>query len=305
MPEESRALRARRLYTQPPIASTPGSSPPERPGPDNMTGQPWFDATCPCNTASSTLSCLFQQKERDKAEVNRGASRGGTGTRCVRPWSTSTVVLIQSFRRGSKRSEVAYIIGAPSTPDYLLALLRELSHVPQGLAEMAEANQVRKTNQSVILYQFKKRVGKSILTFRTQNLFDFFFEGFRSTLQVFARLWKQKQTNKQIGSNLPGIRLREKWISGSIFVFGHLAVSQETYGASRCLKLVLPEHFGLPQPGGQPPAPMNHVKIFKGWPPRDASSKLVQLWYKTFPTDQRGQVETKKRRILSNKTSIA
>jgi len=23
----------------------------------------------------------------------------------------------------------------------------------------------------------------------------------------------------------------------------------------------------------------NHVKIFKGWPPRDAPSKLVQLWY--------------------------
>jgi len=30
-----------------------------------------------------------------------------------------------------------------------------------------------------------------------------------------------------------------------------------------------------------PPAPMNHVQIFKGWPPRDAPSKLVQLWYKT------------------------
>ena len=28
---------------------------------------------------------------------------------------------------------------------------------------------------------------------------------------------------------------------------------------------------------------MDNVKIFKGWPPRDAPSKLVQLWYKTFP----------------------
>ena len=44
----------------------------------------------------------------------------------------------------------------------------------------------------------------------------------------------------------------------------------------------------------EPPAPMNHVKIFKGWPPRDAPSKLVQLWYKTFPPDQRGLVEIKK-----------
>ena len=43
-----------------------------------------------------------------------------------------------------------------------------------------------------------------------------------------------------------------------------------------------------------PPAPMNHVKIFKGCPPRDAPSLLVQLWYKTFPPDQRGLAEMKK-----------
>ena len=54
-----------------------------------------------------------------------------------------------------------------------------------------------------------------------------------------------------------------------------------------------------------PPAPINHVKIFKGWPPRDAPSKLVQLWYKSFPPDQRGQVEMKKPTRLSNKTSTA
>jgi hypothetical protein len=50
---------------------------------------------------------------------------------------------------------------------------------------------------------------------------------------------------------------------------------------------------------------MNHVKIFKGWPSQDAPSKLVQLWYKTFPTDQHGQVEMKKTTRLSNKTSTA
>ena len=37
-----------------------------------------------------------------------------------------------------KRSEVVYINGAPSTPGYLLALLRELSHVPRGLTEIAD-----------------------------------------------------------------------------------------------------------------------------------------------------------------------
>jgi len=43
-------LRARRLCTQLPIALTPGSSSPERPGLGNTTGQPWSDATCPCTT---------------------------------------------------------------------------------------------------------------------------------------------------------------------------------------------------------------------------------------------------------------
>jgi len=51
--------------------------------------------------ASSTLSCLFQQKERDKAEVS--TSRGGTGARCVRPWLTRGIVSTRSFRRGWAR----------------------------------------------------------------------------------------------------------------------------------------------------------------------------------------------------------
>ena len=54
-----------------------------------------------------------------------------------------------------------------------------------------------------------------------------------------------------------------------------------------------------------PLAPMNHVKIFKGWPPRDAPSKLVQLWYKSFHPDQRGLVKMKNPTKLSNKTSNA
>jgi len=54
-----------------------------------------------------------------------------------------------------------------------------------------------------------------------------------------------------------------------------------------------------------PPAPMNHVNIFKGWSPRNAPLKMVQLWYKLFPSDQRGQVEMTKSTRLSNKTSAA
>jgi len=40
VPEDSRVLRVRCLYTRPPIASKPGSSPPEQTGLDNITSQP-------------------------------------------------------------------------------------------------------------------------------------------------------------------------------------------------------------------------------------------------------------------------
>jgi len=54
-----------------------------------------------------------------------------------------------------------------------------------------------------------------------------------------------------------------------------------------------------------PPAPMNHVKKIKGWPPRDAPLKLVQQWRTSFPPDQRGLVKMKNPARLSNKTSNA
>jgi len=44
--------------------------------------------------------------------------------------------------------------------------------------------QVRKTNLTHLWYQFKKRVGKSILTFRIKDLVNFFVKGFRSTLNL-------------------------------------------------------------------------------------------------------------------------
>jgi len=49
---------------------------------------------------------------------------------------------------------------ALSTPGFLLALLWELSHFPQGLTENAEAKQVRKMNQTDILYHIRKMVRK-------------------------------------------------------------------------------------------------------------------------------------------------
>jgi len=62
-------------------------------GLDSSTSQLWYDATCTCNTDSSTLSCLFQQKERDKAEVSTAR---GTGARCVKPWLTRAIVYLCS-----------------------------------------------------------------------------------------------------------------------------------------------------------------------------------------------------------------
>jgi len=76
-------------------------------------------------------------------------------------------VVPEGLSQFSRRSEVAYINGAPSTPGFLLALLRELSQCPWALTEITKPKQVRKMNLTHFLYQFKKRVGKSILTFRT------------------------------------------------------------------------------------------------------------------------------------------
>ena len=44
---------------------------------------------------------------------------------------------------------------------------------------------------------------------------------------------------------------------------------------------------------GSSSRPYASCKISKGWPPRDAPSKLVQLWCKTFLTDQCGLLEMK------------
>ena len=47
---------------------------------------------------------------------------------------------------------------------------------------------------------------------------------------------------------------------------------------------------------------MNDVKVFKGWPLRDAPYELVQLWYKTFPENKCGFLQMKNPTRLSNKT---
>jgi len=77
----------------------------------------------------------------------------------------------------SKQSEVVYINGAPSTPGYLLALVRELSHVPRGHTEIAEVKQVRKTNQSGFCTNSKKGLESRSSHFEPKNSLIAFSRG--------------------------------------------------------------------------------------------------------------------------------
>ena len=76
--------------SRPPIASKPASSPPERPGLDNTTSQPWSDATCPCTTFAS--ACLRFVTIFLLEKTRQSTRRGGTGISCVRPWLTRAIV---------------------------------------------------------------------------------------------------------------------------------------------------------------------------------------------------------------------
>ena len=67
--------------SRPPIASAPGSSPPERPVPDNATSQVWSDATCPCTTSWSSYFRFVTLFLFEKTRQNTRSS--GTGASCV------------------------------------------------------------------------------------------------------------------------------------------------------------------------------------------------------------------------------
>jgi len=59
-----------------------------------------------------------------------------------------------------RRSEVCNINGAPSTPGYLPAPVRDLSNVLRALTKVIELAKVRKTNGIRFLYQIKKNCEK-------------------------------------------------------------------------------------------------------------------------------------------------
>jgi len=84
-------------------------------------------------------------------------------------WLTRDIFKTGSFRMSQvvRQLRSGTINDALLTLGYLLALLRELLQCLRALTEITKPRQVRKMNLTRILYQFKKRVGKSILTFRT------------------------------------------------------------------------------------------------------------------------------------------
>jgi len=74
------------------------------------------------------------------------------------------------------------------TPGYLLALLWELvSH--GNLKKFLSWNRFKKWAEEIFCTRSTKSVRQSVLTFRTQDLIDFAFEGFRSTLRSRRVSW--------------------------------------------------------------------------------------------------------------------
>jgi len=83
--------------SRPPIASTPGSSPPERPGLYNITSQPCSDATSPRTTSWSAyfrFVILFLLKKTIQSTRSSVA-----GASCHRTWLTRDICKTRSFRR--------------------------------------------------------------------------------------------------------------------------------------------------------------------------------------------------------------
>ena len=119
------------------------------------------------------FTCLLSFVTLFVVEKTRQSTRsGGTGAGFVRPRFIREFVWTGSFRRGRARfrgdQKSRTTNGALLTPSYLLALLRELSQCPRALTWVTVPEHFRKTNVwHIFCTNWKKRVGKLILTFRT------------------------------------------------------------------------------------------------------------------------------------------
>jgi len=83
------------------------------------------------------------------------------------------------------KNEPWQVVGTSSKKGLENRSSRGLLHFPWGLTENARRSRYEKRTEQIFCTRSKKRVRKSIITFRTQDLIDFVFEGFRSTLKRF------------------------------------------------------------------------------------------------------------------------
>ena len=180
-------MRERRLWF-PTSGRLETSSPPERPGLDNITSQPWSEATCPCTTSTSAylrFVTIFSLKK-----TRQSTRSGGTGASCVRLWLTR-VVSRPVRSGGDKPGFLSFeVIGCRAKRRSLNTRLSSGTSAgtlqcPQALTEIIMPKQVRKTNRDMFLVPFQKKgwkIDHHVSNLRTRG---FLFQGVQVHPYIF------------------------------------------------------------------------------------------------------------------------
>jgi len=182
---------------RPLMASKPGSSPPERTSLDNSTSQPWSDATCPCTTSTSAyfrfMLFLFEKTRQSTRTYWEAVVRVQVVSDHV--W---LVILSRPVRSGGDELGLEAMRGREhwtalsQHPAIFWHFCGNFCSVRGPLQKLPYQSRYEKRSLTYFWYQFKKRVGKSILTFRTEELFAFFFKGFRFTFIIIRHIFTLK-----------------------------------------------------------------------------------------------------------------
>jgi len=156
--------------SRPPIASTPGASSPEWPSLDNFPSQPWSDATCPCTTSWSAyfrFVTLFLLKKTRQSTRSSVTGPGTLRQTMVDSWYCLVRVVPEGMSQSARQLEV-------ENHKRRTLSTRLSSGTSAGTFEVSAGPYINfcyeagtKNEPDIFLYQFKKRVRKSILTFRT------------------------------------------------------------------------------------------------------------------------------------------
>jgi len=197
VPEDSRVLRAHRLCTQLPIASTPGSSSSERLVVDNITSQPWSDATCPCTTS---WSAYFRFVTLYLLKTARQSTRSGvTGARCLRLWLTRDIVWTGSFRRGWARCQDDRRLRTwtvrPQHPTIFLHFCRTFRSVRGPLQKLPSQNRYEKWTWHVFCASLKKGLENRSSRFEPKISWISFSRGSGPPLKTVLQLALRRNGN--------------------------------------------------------------------------------------------------------------